>query len=368
MTVPFFDINRQNSALREKIDAAISRVVDKGRFILGENVAMLEKEIAAYCNVKHAIGVASGTDAIHLGLRACGVKPGDEVITSPFTFVATADAIEYCGANPIFVDIKPKTFNLDPDKIEAKITPKTKAIMPVHLYGQSCDMQKIKQLCEKHGLACVEDAAQAIGAESDGKKIGSIGDAAGISFFPTKNLGCFGDGGMVVTNQDKVAEEVRVLRGHGSRKTYHYDIIGFNSRLDELQASILRVKLGKLDDYANSRRKNASLYRKNLKDIEKIALPHEAPNTKHVFNQFTIRIKDRNELFEYLKVKGVGCMVYYPLSLHLQKAFAYLGYKEGDLPESEAAQEEVLSLPIYSELTEAEIEKACETIKEFYKR
>jgi len=368
MAVQFFDINRQNNALKAEINAAISKVIEKGRFILGENVAGLEKEVAAYCNVKHAVGVASGTDAIHLGLRACGVKAGDEVITSPFTFVATADAIEYCGAKPIFVDIEPKTFNLDPRKLEAAISPKTKAVMPIHLYGQACDMQKIKQLCEKHGLACVEDAAQAIGAEAGGKKIGSLGNAAGISFFPTKNLGCFGDGGMVVTNQDKIADEVRVLRGHGSRKTYHYDIIGYNSRLDELQAAILRVKMGKLDDYAAARRKNAGIYRESLKDIEQITLPFEAPNSKHVYNQFTIRVKNRDDLFGHLKSKGVGCMVYYPLCLHLQNAFAYLGYKKGDLPKSEAAQEEVLSLPIYAEITPAEIGEVCGAIKEFYKR
>jgi dTDP-4-amino-4,6-dideoxygalactose transaminase len=323
MSVPFFDITKQNQALREKLDTAISQVINKGRYILGDNVSQLEKEVAAYCGVKHAIGVASGTDAIHLALRACGVKPGDEVITSPFTFVATAEAIAYCGATPVFVDIEPKTFCLDPNKIEKTITKLTKAILPVHLYGQTCDMQKIAEICQKHNLSTVEDAAQALGAELDGKKAGNLGQAAGFSFFPTKNLGCFGDGG---------------------------------------------IKLPLLEDYTRARRRNANLYQKHLKGLTAVTLPFETPNARHVFNQYTIRVKGRDELFEFLKSKEVGRMVYYPLSLHLQKAFAQLGYKPGDFPESEAAQNEVLSLPIFPELQEDEIEKACQAIKEFYKR
>ncbi|MFH1347658.1 MAG: DegT/DnrJ/EryC1/StrS family aminotransferase [Candidatus Margulisiibacteriota bacterium] len=368
MSVPFFDIKRQNESLKKELDTAIAEVVKSGRFILGETVASLEKEIASYCGVKHAIGVASGTDALHLALRACGVKPGDEVITSPFTFVATAEAISYCGATPVFADIEPKTFNLDPDKIEKAITKKTKAVLPVHLYGQACDMQKILQISQKHGLKVIEDAAQAIGAESNGQKVGSIGDAGCFSFFPTKNLGCFGDGGMISTNDDKVADELRVLRGHGSRETYHYDIVGYNSRLDALQAAILLVKLPHLDSFSHKRRKNAEYYDKNLADVAEMTLPTTITGGNPVFNQYTIRVKNRDGLFGFLKDKGVGAMVYYPLSLHLQTAFAGLGHKLGDFPESEAAQNKVLSLPIFPELETAELEAVCGAIKGFYKK
>ncbi|MFH1684525.1 MAG: DegT/DnrJ/EryC1/StrS family aminotransferase [Candidatus Margulisiibacteriota bacterium] len=368
MTVPFFDIKRQNESLKKELDSAIAEVVKSGRFILGENVASLEKKVAAYCGVKHAVGVASGTDALHLALLACGVKPGDEVITSPFTFVATAEAISYCGAKPVFVDIEPTTFNLNPDKIEKSITKKTKAVLPVHLYGQACDMQKILQISQKHGLKVVEDAAQAIGAESNGQKVGSLGDTGCFSFFPTKNLGCFGDGGMITTNDDKVADELLVLRGHGSRKTYHYDIVGYNSRLDALQAAIILVKLPHLDSFSHKRRKNAEIYRDRLKDIAEITLPQELAGCKHVYNQYTVRIKNRDALFGFLKAKNIGSMVYYPLSLHLQTAFAGLGHKLGDFPESETAQNEVLSLPIFPELETAELEEACGAIKGFYKK
>lgn len=369
MSVPFFDITRQNQTALKELNSAIEQVISSGRFILGENVSLLEKEIAEYCSVKYAAGVASGTEALHLALRACGVKEGDEVITSPFTFVATAEAIAYCGATPVFVDIVPKTFNIDASKIEDRVTKKTKAILPVHLYGQACEMNKIMEVARKHNLAVIEDCAQSIGAEYEGHKVGAFGNAGCFSFFPTKNLGCFGDGGMVATNNEKVDKEIKILRGHGSRKTYHYDMIGYNSRLDELQAAILRVKLRHLEDFSHKRRKNSNIYHKHLKEIDQITLPYELPNGKHVFNQFTVRIKeDRDELFEFLKVKGIGVMVYYPLSLHLQKAFASLGYKEGDFPESEAAQKEVLSLPIFPELEAEEIEKVCITIKEFYKK
>lgn len=368
MAVPFFNITRQNQKTKKELDSAIAQAVESGRYILGESVSALEKEIAHYCGAKHAIGVASGTDALHLALKACGVKEGDEVITSPFTFVATAEAIAYCGATPVFVDIEPKTFNLDASKIEKSITKKTKAILPVHLYGQACKMDKIREIARKHKMAVVEDCAQAIGAEYGGKKVGSYGDAGCFSFFPTKNLGCFGDGGLVTTNDEKVYKELIALRNHGSRKAYHYDIIGHNSRLDALQAAILRVKLPLLDGFLRARRKNSNLYQKSLKEFSQISLPFELPNGKHAFNQYTIRIKERDKLFEFLKVKGIGVMVYYPLSLHLQKAFAFLGYKPGDFPESEAAQNEVLSLPIFPELRADEIEAVCTALKEFYKK
>jgi dTDP-4-amino-4,6-dideoxygalactose transaminase len=366
MSVTFFDINRQNHSLRAEIDAAIKRVVDSGRFILGENVALLEKEVAAYCKTKYAVGVASGTDALHLALRACGTKTGDEVITAPFTFVATAEAIAYCGATPVFVDIEPNSFNIDPAKIVRHITPKTKAILPVHLFGLACDMNIIDNIAKIHGICVIEDCAQSIGAQSSGQPTGSFGSAGCFSFFPTKNLGCFGDGGMVTTNDEKTADEIRVLRGHGSRKTYHYDLVGYNSRLDELQAAILRVKLPHLSSWSEARRKNASHYCRFLKGIDEIRLPSEPDLARHVYNQFTIRVADRNQLFEFLKQRGIGAMVYYPLSLHLQKAFEKLGYKKGDFPESEKAQEEVLSLPIFPELAEPEIEEVCSAIRKYY--
>ena len=368
MPVPFFDITRQNQAVKQELDEVIDRVIKSGRFILGQNVSSFEKEIASYCGVDHAIGLASGTDALHLALRACGVKQGDEVITSPFTFVATAEAIAYCGANPIFVDIEPKTYNMNPSMIVKSITKKTKAILPVHLYGQACEMDQIMQIAKQNNLAVIEDCAQSLGAEYNNAKVGSFGDAGCFSFFPTKNLGCFGDGGMAITNNERIAEAIMVLRGHGSRKTYHYDIIGYNSRLDALQAAVLHIKLPYLDIFSRSRRKNANLYRKGLKDLDQISLPYELPKGKHVFNQFTIRVKERDALYEFLKVKGIGAMVYYPLSLHLQKAFESLGHKPGDFPESESAQNEVLSLPVFPELEAKEIEQVCVAIKEFYKQ
>jgi dTDP-4-amino-4,6-dideoxygalactose transaminase len=301
-------------------------------------------------------------------LRACGVKPGDEVITSPFTFVATAEAISYCGAKPVFVDIEPKTFNIDPDKIEAAITKKTKAVLPVHLYGQPSNMQKIAQICQKKQVKVVEDCAQAIGAEYNNQRTGSLGDAGCFSFFPTKNLGCFGDGGIVTTNDDQMAEEIKILRGHGSRKTYHYNMVGYNSRLDELQAAIIRVKMPFLANFSRFRAKNAQFYRKNLENIAQVRLPHEDPSAKHVFNQYTIRVdaKERDKVFGFLRDKGVGVMVYYPLSLHLQEAFGHLGHKPGDFPLSEAAQNEVLSLPVFPELAEAELLEVCSALKEYY--
>ena len=368
MRVPFFDIIRQNRALEKEINAAVDHVIKSGHYILGENVASLEKEIAVYCGVKYAIGVASGTDALHLALKACGVKEGDEVITSPFSFVATAEAIAYCGATPVFVDIEPNTYNLDVTRIEERVTSRTKAILPVHLYGQACEMDEIIAVAKKHKLKVIEDCAQAIGAEYQNRKVGGLGDAGCYSFFPTKNLGCFGDGGMITTNDHQIAEEIKVLRGHGSRKTYHYDIIGYNSRLDELQAAILRVKLPHLDTYFSSRRKNAQFYRQLLGKLNGLQMPYELKTGKHSFNQFTVRAKNRDRLFEFLKSKEIGAMVYYPLSLHLQKAFAHLGHKTGNFPESESAQNEVLSLPIFPELNEKEIATISENIREYFKQ
>ncbi|MFA5113246.1 MAG: DegT/DnrJ/EryC1/StrS family aminotransferase [Candidatus Margulisiibacteriota bacterium] len=368
MGVPFFDISRQNNSQKAELDGAISAVIASGRYILGENVAALEKEVAAYVGVKYAVGVASGTDALHLALRAAGIKPGDEVITTPFTFVATAEAIAYCGATPVFVDIEPNTFNLDVASLESRVSSRTKAILPVHLYGQACQMDRVMAIAKKHNLAVIEDCAQAMGATFNGQQVGSFGAAGCFSFFPTKNVGCFGDGGMVTTNDQAIFEELKVLRGHGSRKTYHYDIIGYNSRLDELQATILRVKLRNIEALIKARRHNASLYRQQFLGLADLRLPFELPEGRHTFNQFTVRATGRDALFEHLKTKGVPAMVYYPLSLHQQKAFATLGHKAGDFPASELAQTEVLSLPIFPELSGAEIETVAQAVKEFFKR
>ncbi len=366
MAVPFFDITRQNQSVKNELDQKIAEVVASGRYILGPTVADFEQAAAGYCGTKHAVGVASGTDALHLALRACGIGPGDEVITTAYTFVATIEAIIYCGAKPVFVDIEPKSFNIDPFKIEAAINKKTKAILPVALYGQAPDMQNILPICQKHGLKLVEDACQAIGAEQGGVKSGAFGNAGAFSFFPTKNLGCFGDGGLVTTNDGRLADEIKVLRGHGSRKAYLYDLIGYNSRLDALQAAILQVKLPKLDAFSRNRRKNAGFYAQNLKDLTQITLPAETSGCKHVYNQFTIRTKDRDKLREHLQSKNIGAMIYYPVALHLHKAYEHLGFKMGDLPETEKAQTEVLSLPIFPELTEAELNEVAAAIKEFF--
>ena len=366
MSVPFFDIKRQIASIRPAIDKQISETLDSGAFILGPKVSELEKYSANYLGVKHAIGVASGTDALMLALKALGFGPGDEIITTPFTFVATAEAIAYCGATPVFVDIDPNTYNLDVSLIEAKITKKTKCILPVHLYGQPSNMNSVLSIAKNHGLKVIEDCAQAIGAKYNNMSVGSLGDVGCFSFFPTKNLGCFGDGGLVTTNSDSIADTIKILRGHGSKITYHYDMVGYNSRLDSIQAAILLARFPHLAKWTENRRKNASIYRKLLLGVKQITLPKEDINTYHVFNQFTIRALKRDALIDHLKQNNVGAMVYYPLSLHLQKAFNALGYNIGSLPESEKAQSEVLSLPIFPELTEAEIEEASAAVIEFY--
>jgi len=369
MTIPLVDLKAQYLSIKEEIDGAIQRVLQNGQFILGSEVKALEEEIAAYCGVKYAVGVASGTDALHLALLACGIKAGDEVITPPFTFIATAESIAKCGAKPVFVDIDPKTYNVDPAKIEPQITQRTKAILPVHLYGQPADMDPILGLARKHHFKVVEDCAQALGAEYKGKKVGSLGDAGCLSFFPSKSLGAYGDGGMVVTNDTQIAETVRILRVHGSKAPYQHVMHGFNSRLDALQAAILRVKLNHLGRWNELRRSKAALYTGLLSQVDSIEPPHFEKNCKSSCNYYTIRLEDsrlnRGELRKHLESKDVQTAVYYPLSLHLQEVYKYLGYKPGDFPESERAQEEVLSLPMYPELSQKQVEKIVKTIKEF---
>ncbi|WP_221566984.1 DegT/DnrJ/EryC1/StrS aminotransferase family protein [Alkalihalobacillus sp. TS-13] len=369
MNVPMLDLSEQYFNLKQEINAALEEVMSSSRFILGDNVKKLETDIASYSNVKHGVGVANGSDALHISLLGCGVEAGDEVICPAFTFFATAGAIARIGAIPVFVDIDPKTYNIDPEKIEEAVTEKTKAIIPVHLYGQMADMDAIVEIAEKHDLAIVEDAAQAIGSEYKGKKPGELGTTACYSFFPTKNLGAYGDAGMVVSNNDEIAETMRVIRVHGSKPKYYHHILGYNSRLDELQAAILNVKFPHLDEWSSLRKKHAETYTKLLKENvgEKVVTPFIEEHNNHIFHQYTTRVENRDDLQKFLKENGVSSMIYYPKALHLQPVFSELGYKEGDLPETEKACDEVLSLPMFPELKKEQQEYVVETIAKFYK-
>lgn len=369
MVIPLTDLKAQYRSIKEEVDAAIQRVVQQGQFILGPEVRAFEEEMAAYCGTRFAVGVASGTDALHLALLASGTKPGNEVITTPFTFIATAEAITQCNATPVFADIDPRTYNLNPEQIEDKITPRTRAIIPVHLYGQPANMEPILGISKKHNLTIIEDCAQALGAEYRGKKVGSIGDAGCLSFFPAKNLGAYGDGGMVVTNDTKIAEVVDILRKHGARTSYYHLLPGFNSRLDTIQAAILRVKLKHLDEWNELRRSRANLYDQLLSQIDGIEPPCVGEHSRPSVNYYTIRLKDsrlnRDELRKHLETKGIQTAVYYPLSLHLQEVYESLGYKPGDFPQSELAQEQVLSLPMYPELSQRQIEEVVSAISAY---
>jgi len=370
--VPLVDLQAQYAAIKNEIDEAISKVISRGNFILGSEVERFEDEMAAYCGARYAIGVASGTDALHLALLACDVGPGDEVITTPFTFFAIAEAIIHCRAKPVFVDIDPETYNIDPHKVEAKITKKTKIILPVHLYGQPADMHPILELAEKYGLKVIEDCAQALGAEYKGRKVGSLGLAGCLSFFPSKTLGAYGDGGMVITSDPEVAERLRILRQHGARHKYYHLVSGFNSRLDTLQAAILRVKLHYLESWISQRRIRAASYASFLADMPKIDLPLEEPGMQHAFNYYTIRVRESNTMRDHLAhdlaAEGIATAIYYPLSLHLQDALKYLGYGPGEFPESERAQGEVLSLPMFPELQPDQVTRIAEIIKRVLNR
>lgn len=362
MTIPMVDLKTQYLAIKEEIDSAVLGVIQSSAFILGPHGKALEQEIAAYHGVRHAIGVASGTDALHLALIAAGVGRGDEVITTPFTFIATAEAVSYVGGVPVFVDIEPDTFNIDPAEVKKKITKKTRAILPVHLYGHPAEMDLIMEIAREHNLKVIEDCAQSFGAEYKGKKAGSFGDMGCFSFFPSKNLGCYGDGGMIITNDDSIAERLASLRNHGSRIRYYHDEVGFNSRLDDIQAAILRVKLRRIEAYNENRRRNAGIYTGYLKP-KGVGTPIERVGCRHVFHQYTIRLKNRDRVKETLDKTGVSSsMIYYPVPLHLQKAYAALGMKQGSLPVAEEAAREVLSLPMYPELTEEQIRTAAEAV------
>jgi dTDP-4-amino-4,6-dideoxygalactose transaminase len=358
---PFIDLKAQYMNIKDEIQRCINEILETSQYILGENVKILEDEIKAYLGVKEAIAVASGTDALHLTLKALNIGKGDEVITTPFTFFATVEAIIYVGAKPVFVDIEEKTYNIDPDKIEEKINPNTKAIIPVHIFGCPADMEKINKIADKYGLKVIEDAAQAFGAKIKDKKVGTFADLGCFSFYPSKNLGCYGDGGMVVTNSSELAEKIRILRNHGSRGKYLHETIGLNSRLDEIQAGILRVKMRYIEQYNELRRKKSALYTSFLNDV--VITPKEPPHTYHVFHLYSIRSKERDKIKEILHTHRFPSVVYYPLPLHLQEALKFLSYKLGDFPVAEAVSKEILSLPIYPELPEEEVLQTSQIIR-----
>lgn len=360
--IPMVDLQIQYQQLKSEIDRAIAGVLDTSYYILGPQGQSFETEAAAYLGVKHAIGVASGTDALHLALRAAGLGPGDEVITSPFTFIATAEAVAYVGATPVFVDIDPRTFNIDPELARKAITAKTRAILPVHLFGQPADLAPLQQLCDEHGLLLIEDCAQSFGAGYDGRQTGSIGALGCFSFFPSKNLGCYGDGGMVVTSDDRLAEQLRMLRNHGSKVRYHHDIIGYNSRLDELQAAILNVKLRHIDRFNRLRRQNAHYYSVRLQDAG-VVPPFEDGKGVHVYHQYTLLTDRREAVQQALTQAGCASAIYYPIPLHRQNVFA-ADFSVVSLPVSESVAARCLSLPIYPELSENQMDRVIGAIRE----
>jgi len=362
--ITFFDLKEQYKKIKDEIDNAIISVLKKGNFILGEELELFEKEFAKHCNVEFAFGVGSGTFALFLALKSLGIKEGDEVITVPNTFISTATTISHTGAKPIFVDIEEETFNIDVTKIKEKVTDKTKAIIPVHLYGHPADMDPILEIAEKHNLKIIEDAAQAMGSEYKGKRIGSLGDIAAFSFYPTKPLGAYGDGGMLVTKDSKIAEKIELLRNYGQTIKYHYTLRGFNSRLDEIQAAILRVKLRKLNKWNELRRKNAKLYNKLLKNTD-IITPVEREDSKHVYYLYVIKSNQRDKLQEWLNSKKIATMIHYPVPIHLQDAYKDLGHRKGEFPITEKCVNEILSLPMFPELKSDQIKKIALCIKEF---
>ncbi|MCK4846039.1 MAG: DegT/DnrJ/EryC1/StrS family aminotransferase [Deltaproteobacteria bacterium] len=365
MNVPILNLKRQYESIKDELTEAMNSVLEAQNFILGAQVKELETDIAKYTGAKYAIGVGSGTDALLLAMKAAGIGPGDEVITTPFTFVATADTILLTGATPVFVDVDPKTFNMDARLVREAVTEKTRAIVPVHLYGQSVDMDEIMNIARENNLAVIEDVAQAIGGKWNGQGLGSIGTAGCLSFFPSKNLGCFGDGGMIVTNDDKLAEVAGMLRKHGGKDKYNVDILGHNSRLDTLQAAVLIVKLKYLDEWNRGRQQLARAYNDAFDGVEGITTPIKDGRAEHIYHQYTIRTTKRDELQAHLKAEGVGSMVYYPVALHKQKLFNDTARIHGNLTEAERATEEVLSLPIDPLQSEDETAYVIEKVKGF---
>ena len=365
MNVPFVDLKAQYRSIKPEIDEAIQRVLDTTQFVLGRDVAAFEESFAAYAGgVRHAIGLNSGTSALHLALLAAGVGPGDEVITVPFTFVATAAAVVYTGARPVFVDIEPRSFTMDPVRIEAAITPRTKAILPVHLYGQCADMDPILEIARRRGLAVIEDAAQAHGAEYKGRRAGSLGRMGCFSFYPGKNLGAYGEGGAVTTSDDECNRVIRMLRDWGAEKKYHHVLKGYNYRLEGIQGAVLGVKLRHIEAWTEARRAHARRYAEALKGLP-IRLPEEVPERRHVWHVYAVRMRDRDRAVPFLQERGVGAGIHYPFPVHRLPAYADLGYRAGAFPESERAANEVLSLPMFPELTDAQIDYVAEQLRAF---
>ena len=372
MNVPLLDLRAQFVALRDEVRAALEEVCESQNFILGPQVAALEREVAHYCGVRYAVGVSSGTDALLSGLMALGVGPGEEVITTPYTFFATTGSIVRIGARPIFVDIDPTSFNLDPSQVQDRITPRTRALLPVHLFGRCADMKPLLSLAARHGLAIIEDAAQAIGAQTNiGERAGGIGTLGCLSFYPTKNLGGFGDGGMILTNNPELTDILRSLRNHGSNGPNEHPRVGGNFRLDEIQAAILLVKLRHLEGWTEARGTRAQHYHKAFRSLhlegpDALILPDIPKAGRHVFNQYVIRTRRRDDLARFLTARGIGTAIYYPKPLHLQACFASLGYREGDFPEAERASREALALPIYPELTEEMQDQVIQAVGSFF--
>lgn len=364
MVIPLVDLRAQYHSLAGEIHQALENVMERCDFILGTEVAQFEQEFAEFCQAKYAVGLATGTDAIHLGLMALGVGPGDEVITAPNSFIASASGISFAGATPVFADVDPATYTLDPAAVERAVTPRTKAIVPVHLYGQPADMDGIMRVAERFGLKVLEDACQAHGAEYKGRRVGSIGHVAAFSFYPGKNLGAYGDGGAATTNDAAIAERLRMLRNYGQRVKYQHDFLAFNSRLDTLQAAVLRVKLPRLARWNEQRQTAARLYSQMLAGSA-VSTPYVAPDRTHVFHVYVVRAPNRDALLRHLHAQGIGAGIHYPTPIHLQAAYAGLGYSPGSFPAAEKACAEVLSLPLYPEITPEQIARVCETIREF---
>jgi dTDP-4-amino-4,6-dideoxygalactose transaminase len=362
--VPFLDLKAQHAPLRDQVDRAIAKVIDSGAFAGGPFVTQFEDEFAAFCACEYAIGLGSGTEAIWLALLALGVGPGDEIITVPSTFMATAEAISYCGATPVFVDIDERTYTMDPAEIQDAITEKTKAIIPVHLFGQPADMDPILEIAREHNLFVVEDAAQAHGAEYKERKAGTLGDAGCFSFYPGKNLGAFGEAGAVVTNDFKLQEKIRILRDHGQVRKYYHTMIGWNCRMDGIQAAVLSVKLQHLKRGNQLRRSHALKYNEALGKVEELVIPVEAVHSQHVYHVYAIRVKERAEFMQSLANKGIGCGVHYPVPIHLQEAYRGLGYKKGSFPIAERTAEEFVSLPMFPELTQAQLKRVVEAVRD----
>ena len=366
MSIQFVDLRKQYAPFKEEILSGIEKVLDGMQLFLGENVQHLEKEFAQFCGAAHGIGVSDGTSALHVILRALSIGPGDEVITVAHTFIATGEAIVLAGAKPVFVDVDPNTYLMDVSQVESRITPRTKAILPVHLYGQTVDMDPLLEIASKHGLRIIEDACQAHGAEYKGRKAGTLGDAAAFSFYYSKNLGAYGEGGFITTNDDGLAAKMRMLRDHGSGVRYHHDLIGLNARLDEIQAVVLRAKLPHLAKWNEQRREHARLYGELLKDTP-AKTPTELAGNTPVYHLYVIRTPKRDELQAMLKEQGIFTGIHYPIPLHLQKAMAFLEHKRDDLPVTERIASEILSLPMFAELTDKEIATVAEAVRNFYK-